>query len=130
VRQIGYATINQCYAAFMTTQQATEKLRNTGHEVHFQSGLKGDRFVVDGFSYTRIEVIFLVEKHLRPGTQIWSKVTFASDIADIEATAIMKAVLNAYQETTLHNEVEIWRSPSAEGIVFFSTSSATTAAKH
>jgi len=108
----------RCYAHCMTVQDATEKLRKRGHNVRMLPGPDGNRYAIDDFHYTGTEVMFLVKHGLKPGTQLWSRVALNRD-PEIEATGMMKSVVEAYHKKGLPDGVEIYRAPATGGIVCY-----------
>jgi hypothetical protein len=104
----------------MDFREAADTLKKQGHKIFTMSGDKGFRTLVDDtYSYTPEQLSFLVQNRLKPGTLIWSRVVFNSDVSDVEATELMTQVVGAYRTANLPKGVEVYRAPATGGIVYY-----------
>jgi len=106
-------------ADIATLKDATDKLRKRGYKIQLMPGPDGTHVAVGDYQYTSAEVIFLVQHGLKPGTQIWYRLVFNSDVAEVEATGVMNAVVTAYRKANLPAGVEVFRAPATGGLVYY-----------
>lgn len=102
-----------------TLKDATDILRKRGCRIQLMPGPAGTHVAVGDYQYTAAEVVFLVQNGLKPGTRIWYRVVFNSDVPETEATETMTIVRKEYQKAGVPEGVEIFRGPATGGIVYY-----------